>query len=314
MPAKKTTAHAALMISLREAAADEQKAVEFMEARRWAEGPACARCGSVDVYAMQSKGGGREANYRWRCRDCKRMYTVRTGTVMEESRLPMWVWVHAFWKACASKKGVSAKQIQRECDISYKSALFLMHRIRFAMGDDPKQQRKLKGIVEADETYVGGKPRNKGKGVRAKWSSKTPVVAMVERGGELRMRVMERVTVSNVTSALGEVVEPSARLMTDEAIAYIRAGTQFASHETVHHGRKEYARGDVTTNTIEGVFSLLKRGMYGTFHSVSKRHLHRYLAEFEFRHNTRFMEDSARIHAAIKASEGKRLTYVEPAA
>lgn len=150
----------------------------------------------------------------------------------------------------------------------------------------------------------------KGKGVREKWTSKVPVFAVLERGGEIRLRTIERVTSRNVAAALADTTEPTARLMTDESSAYTRAGRQFeGGHHTVHHKAGEYARGDVTTNAVEGAFSLLKRGLFGTFHSVSKRHLHRYLCEFEFRHNTRHMDDASRTHAAIKASEGKRLTY-----
>jgi len=175
--------------ALRRAANDDTAAVEFLEARRWGDHPACPRCGSLDVYQMQdAKTGKRNADNRWRCRDCKRMYTVRTGTVFEESRLPLRVWCYALWKACSSKKGVSAKQIERECEISYKSALFVMHRIRAGVAD--LAAPKLSGTVEADETYVGGKPRNRRKGGQGK-HDRTPVVGAVERGGDVRFRVME---------------------------------------------------------------------------------------------------------------------------
>lgn len=144
--------------SMRAVGHDELRAVEFMETWRWADSPACPRCGSVNVYTMKDEEtGARNKDYRWRCRDCKRMYTLRTGTVFEESRLPLWVWVHAFWSACASKKGVGALQINRECEISYKSALFVMHRMRAAMSENGGDRPKLAGTVEVDETYVGGK-------------------------------------------------------------------------------------------------------------------------------------------------------------
>lgn len=257
------------------------------------------------------------------------MFTVRTGTVLEESRLPLTVWVYAYWKACASKKGVSALQISRECEISYKSALFLMHRIRYAMQEDPSGLAKLSGTVEVDETYIGGKPRHS---VRTKTDSRTgrrvqylpassrpgggpkiPVVALVERGGRVRARQIERVDRESLGGAVHELVESGATIHTDENPSYRHLGARY-SHESVNHTRKEYVRGNVTTNTVEGFFSLLKRGVYGTFHSVSKHHLHRYLSEFEFRYNHRHLDDGERTLAAIDGGEGKRLTYFRPAA
>lgn len=299
-----------LLEALRVAALDEQAAVEFLEARRWGDSPACPRCGSLNVYQMMSEtNGGRNKDFRWRCRDCKRMHTVRTGCIFEETRLPLRVWCHAIWRACASKKGVSAKQIERECEISYKSALYLMHRIRAGVAD--LVRTPMQGTVEADETYVGGKPRNPRKGGQGK-TDKTPVVGILERDGRLRLTVMERVTAKGLRDALLENVDRSARLCTDELRAYTTVGREFkGGHETVSHKAGEYARGDVTTNGIEGAFSLLKRGMYGTFHSVSKKHLPRYLAEFEFRHDTRRMDDGERVAAAIRRFEGKRLSYAE---
>lgn len=303
-----------VLAALRAAAGDEAKAVDFLESRRWGDAPHCPRCASGEVYQMKDRATGeRNKDYRWRCRDCKRMYTVRTGTVFEETRLPLSVWCFAIWKASASKKGVSALQISRECEISYKSALFLMHRVRRAMGQENGPGEKLTGTVEADETYVGGKPRNKGPhNKRGRGTSKTPVVGMVERDGKARLKVLPRVTSKNLKAALDEYVDPSSRLITDELHAYKSIGRGFAGgHETVNHGRREYARGEIHSNTIEGLFSLLKRGMYGTFHSVSKKHLHRYLDEFAFRYNARKMNDGERAEAAVRAAVGKRLTYAE---
>ncbi|MFG0326946.1 MAG: IS1595 family transposase [Phycisphaerales bacterium JB037] len=299
------------------ACADESAAVEFMERRRWGDTPCCPRCGDTDVYQMKNrKTGQREAGYRWRCRGCGKQYSVRTGTVLEESRIPVRHWCYALWAACASKKGVSAKQIQRQTGVSYKSALFMMHRIRWAMtrsDDGPK----LSGTVEVDETYVGGKPRYKGwtaggPKARKKWSDKTRVVGMVERGGSVRAEVSQGVTVKNLAACVREHVDRSSRLMTDENRAYNRVGPEYASHEKVTHSRGEYARGDVTTNTVEGFFSLIKRGIYGTYHAVSKKHLHRYITEFEFRYNHRAIDDGARLEALIRSGEGKRLTYRQP--
>ena len=295
-----------ILEALRAATHGEREAVEFLEAHRWGDSPACPRCGSVSVYQMRTKDGERNKDYRWRCRDCKRMYTVRTGTVFEETRLPLQVWVHVLWRACASKKGVSALQISRETEVSYKSALYMMHRVRKAM--EQLAGPKLSGTVEADETYVGGKPRNRRPGKQGS-HDKTPVIGVVKRGGDIRYQMMERVTAKKLRAALAEQVEPSANLMTDESNAYTVLGRDYASHQTVTHSKGEYARGDVHSNTIESAFSLIKRGMYGTFHSVSKKHLPRYLAEFGFRWDTRYLDDGERVLAAIKRSEGKRLMY-----
>lgn len=299
--------------SLREAAADERKAVEFVEARRWGDTPACPRCGDTDVYQMQAKDGGRNKDWRWRCRGCKRMHTVRTGTVMEESRLPLRYWIHAFWRAAASKKGVAALQIQRELGINYKTALYLLNRIRHAMSDDAPGLLGGDGqTVEVDETYVGGKPRHRGPHNVRGPSTKTPVVAAVERGGRVRFRVMERVTSKNLQRAVAEHVDAHSRLVTDDYGGYKRVGKMMkGGHEAVNHSRNEYVRvgTDIHSNTVESVFSLLKRGVYGTFHSVSTKHLPKYLHEFEFRHNHREATDAQRTAAAIKGGDGKRLTY-----
>lgn len=320
----------AFIAAIRLAAQNEPAAVAFIEAQRWGSEPACPHCGDVDVYAMQDrKTGQREKNFRWRCRGCGKMFSVRTGTVYEESRLPLRHWVHAFWRASASKKGVSALQIARECGITHKSALFLMHRIRLAMALPPDAP-KLSGVVEADETYIGGKrrrphgmPKSKrqlaeGDVKRAKrWGShgqdKQKVLAMVERGGKARLIHADWITAKRVKAHLQKRVTADSVLMTDEAPHYKQAGKTFARHESVNHSQGEYVRGDVTTNTVEGVFSLLKRGLYGTFHVVSAHHLHRYLAEFEFRHNHRHIDDGARTIEAIRGADGKRLMYKPPA-
>src|SRR5208282_3540055 len=166
------------------ACSDELAAVEFFEALRWADTPTCSHCGSAEVYKMLDRAGQRSQRYLWRCRGCKKQYTVRIGMVWEESRLPLRHWCYAFWRASTSKKGVAALEIMRDCQISYKSALFLMSRIRFAMAPVPNTP-KLKGIVEMDETYVGGKPRHKGNNPRGRGTKKTPVFVAVERGGKI---------------------------------------------------------------------------------------------------------------------------------
>ncbi|HMN97626.1 MAG TPA: IS1595 family transposase [Phycisphaerales bacterium] len=305
------------------ACSDEAAAVEFMERQRWGDKPTCPACTCADVYRMKSRSGGRNADKRWRCRGCGKLFTVRTGTVMEESRIPLRHWCYAFWRACTSKKGVAALEIQRQTGLSYKSALFLMHRIRWAMA--PVDGPKLDGIVEADETYVGGKPRHRLpqaavlRGDRpsnyvTRYQRLASVFGAVERQGQTRLRVIPEVTSRNLREALREHVARSARLMTDERQAYIHIGREYASHDAVCHSSKVYVRDGVTTNSIESVFALLKRGINGIWHNVSKVHLQRYLDEVQFRYNHRDMEDGDRTVAAIRAGCGKRLRYREAVA
>ncbi|HTY07347.1 MAG TPA: IS1595 family transposase [Gemmatimonadales bacterium] len=294
------------------ACSSELAAIEFMEKQRWGATPACPHCGALDVYMMRNSQGERAPRYLWRCKSCKRQYSVRIGTVLEDSRIPLRHWCYAFWAACASKKGVSALQIKRQTGLSYKSALFLMHRIRWAMSDH--QPGPLTGTVEVDETYVGGKPRNQRTRQEMGRTKRTPVMALVERGGRVRAFPLDRVTPTTLKQHVRENVDLSARIMTDDALPYRGLAPEYrGGHFRVRHSIGEYARKpDITTNTVEGFFSLLKRGMYGTFHSVSKRHLHRYVDEFAFRYNTREMDDGERTIAAIRGADGKRLMYSTP--
>ena len=301
------TAKSETVAQLPMACADENAAVEFLENQRWGDTPTCAHCESENIYQMKDRSGGRNKRFLWKCNDCKKQHTVRVGTVFEESRIPLRHWCLGFWRACSSKKGVSAMQIQRETGLSYKSALFMMHRIRFAMTND--NGTPFTGTVEVDETYVGGKPRYKGANGTGRGTKKTPVVAIVERGGDVRAKSM-RLTGANLFGFMRENMSLKARLVTDEFKIYRGIGRTFeGGHDAIYHGKKEFTRGDVHTNTVEGFFSLLKRGLYGTFHSVSKHHLDRYIAEFTFRYNTRQMDDGERITTAIKQSLGKRLIY-----
>ena len=298
--------------SLRQAATTESKAVEFLEQQRWGGSPGCPRCGDMDVYQMRGTNSVRNKDYRWRCRGCKKMFTVRTGTIFEESRLPLRVWVYAFWRACASKKGISALQLAREMEITHKSALFVLRRIRHGLGETGAA--KLTGTIEADETYVGGRPRRKGQSKRGRGTNKTPVVGIVQRKGNVRFRMMERLTAKKISEVIAEHADKTCRLITDDLNAYEPVGKAFSGgHHMVKHGAGEYVRKgtDIHSNTVEGVFSLLKRGVYGTFHSVSRKHLPNYLNEFEFRYNTRALDDGSRISAAIRQVDGKRLEYRE---
>lgn len=292
------------------ACASELAAVEFFERQRWGKTPGCVHCGSVEVYKMMdAKTGERNARFLWRCRDCGKQYTVRIGTVYEESRIELRHWCYAFWRASTSKKGVSALEIKRQCQISYKSALFLMNRIRFAMapdGDSPK----LMGTVECDETYVGGKPRYRGNNKRGRGTSKTPVFAAVQRGGQIRRRVVADVAGETLKEAIRQEVDIQARLITDDFLAYKGIGSEYAGgHDSVCHSTREYVRGDVHTNTAESSFALVKRGIMGIYHNVSREYLHRYLWQFDFIWNNRDMNDGERTVAAIQSAEGKRLRY-----
>lgn len=306
-----------ILSALRAAAMNETAAVEFLEVQRWGDAPACPRCGDVDVYKMTGADGARNKDYRWRCRGCKQMFTVRTGTIFEETRLPLRVWVYAFWKACSSKKGISALQLAREVEITHKSALFVLRRIRHGLSSD--KPAKFTGTIEADETYIGGKPRQSyGWGGKRRprpgGADKDGVFGIVERGGDVRFQLMDRVTADRLSHYLAENADLTCRLITDDSPAYKRVGKAFAGgHETVLHMAGEYARvgTDVHSNTIEGVFSLIKRGVMGTFHSVSRKHLPNYLNEFEFRWNTRKLDDGQRVARAIKQVDGKRLEYRE---
>lgn len=307
-----------ILIALQKATVNETAAVEFMEQHRWGVAPACPRCGDANVYKMTTTDGARNKDYRWRCRGCKQMFSVRTGTIFEESRLPMRVWVYAFWKA-ASSKGISALQLSREMMITHKSALFVLRRIRHGLGSG--NASKLTGTVEADETYIGGKVRRPqrlngaGRMPHARGvADKAAVVGMVQRGGDVRFRLMDRVTADRLNEVIAENADLTCRLITDEHQGYKRVGGAFkGGHESVNHSIGEYARygTDVHSNTIEGVFSLIKRGVMGTFHSVSRKHIPNYLNEFEFRWNTRKLDDGQRVARAIRQVDGKRLQYRE---
>jgi transposase-like protein len=303
-----------IVAELPTACQDEKAAVEFLERQRWPVNPVCPRCQSGSVYQMQDrKTGERNRRFLWLCKGCGKQFTVRVGTVFEDSKIPLRHWCYGFWAACASKKGVSALQIKRMTGLSYKSALFMMHRIRFAMADTVYEPTPLLGTVEADETFIGGKPRFVGHGKPNRVSKKAVVLAMVERNGRVRPKHMARLGGKAITDTIRREVHSSARLITDDATRFRPMSQTFrGGHETVMHSAREYARGDVHTNTVEGFFALLKRGIVGTYHSVSRKHLHRYLSEFAFRYNARHIEDGARTSLAIKSAVGKRLLYRDP--
>jgi transposase-like protein len=306
-------AKSVVLAALKEATVSEPLSVAFLEKQRWGDMPHCPRCGSVGVYQMAGRDGARNKDYRWRCRDCFAMFTVRTGTIFEETRLPLRVWVYAIWKACSSKKGISALQLSREMEVTHKSALFILRRIRHGLGE--AEPVKLTGTVEVDELYVGPRrPRYKGVSKKGRGTVKIPVVGMVQRGGDVRFQMLEKVTGENLTNFVAQNADLSCRMITDDFNLYQRVGKKFeGGHEVVTHSAGEYVRPgtDVHSNTVEGVFSLIRRGVIGTFHSISRKHLPNYLNEFQFRYNTRKLDDGQRVAKAIKQIDGKRLLYRE---
>jgi transposase-like protein len=210
---------------------------------------------------------------------------------------------------CAGKNGVSAHELHRQLGVTLKTAWFIAHRVRYAMTQSPLAE-KLSGTVEADETYIGGKVRNRhGGNTGRSLRTKTPVVTLVERNGDARSAVVPNVNSMNIARVLWRNVDNDATLMTDEWSAYKYPGRKFAAHHTVKHKAREYVRGEVYTNTVEGFFSQLKRSIDGTHHAVSRHHLHRYLAEFDYRYNTRKISDGQRTAQTISQAAGKRLTY-----
>ena len=291
----------------------EDQAREYLEKVLWPDGAVCPHCGLIgESYRLTPKPGGK-AHVRpgvWKCRSCRNQFTVRVGTIFEDSHIPLHKWLMVIHLLCSSKKGMSSYQIHRMTGITYKSAWFMTHRIRYAMNSGVPAV-KLTGVIEADETFVGGKL--KGKGRYAARQKKAPVVTLVERNGRARSFHMQEVCASNLKPVVKEYIEQGANLMTDDSGLYTAMRDHFASHDVVKHSAGEYVRmeGDkaVHTNTVEGFFSILKRGVYGTFHHVSKKHLHRYLSEFDFRYNARDVSDGERTERALQNVKGKRLMY-----
>ena len=264
---------------------DEDAARALLEEMRWGkDGAVCPHCGGADPYKLTPKPGSKTRKGLYKCRACRKQFTVTVGTVFEDSHIPLSKWLLALHLLVSSKKGISAHQLHRNLGISYKGAWFMAHRLRYAMAQGPLESL-MTGTVEIDETYVGGKrqERKGGKqGRPAALSHKTPVVALVERGsGRVRAFPMARVTADNLGKAIEANVAQNATMMTDELNAY-KSVAEMADrkHVTVNHSKEEYVRGTAHTNTVEGFFSLLKRGINGTFHHVSPEHIHRYVDEF----------------------------------
>jgi transposase-like protein len=303
---------------------DEEEAYKYVEQIRWANGIVCPHCGSVNkAYYLEPKEGQRKTRtgkktYRrvWKCAECHEQFSVLVGTIFEDSKIPLSKWLLAVHEICADKNGVSSMELARKLDITQKSAWFMAHRIRYALDRSPLSDM-LKGTVEADETYMGGKAKNMHKAKREQeiqgrgTVGKTPVFSMVVRNGEVRSQVLGEVNSETVRQPLKANIDAQAILNTDTSPVYNQVGKEFAAHETVDHGKEEYVRGDAHINTAEGYFSQLKRSIDGTHHHVSDKHLPRYLVEFDYRYSTRKEEDGKRTEDAIKRTVGKRLTYEE---
>lgn len=291
---------------------DDDAAREYLEATLWPNGPVCPHCGTVNEAYKTAKTGV----YRCGSKDCRKDFTVTVGTVFESSKVPLHKWLLATFLICSSKKGMSAHQLHRTIGVTYKTAWFMAHRLREAMKDHSSGPLGSDGSpVEADETYWGN-ANKKPAGARG-YQHKMKIVSLVERNGEKRTFHVANVTAKTVTPILRQQISEKARLMTDESGVYKKVGKEFAEHGVVNHSAKEYAKGDITTNTVESSFAILKRGLYGTFHHVSEKHLQRYAVEFDFRWNRRAKlgyTDLDRANEALKGISGKRLTYRWPSA
>jgi transposase-like protein len=291
---------------------DEAAAYEWLEAELWPNGPTCPHCGATDrIYVL--KGKAHRIGVK-KCGHCRKQFTVKVGTVFESSHVPLHKWLQAMHLLCSSKKGISSHQLHRILEVTYKTAWFMSHRIREAMRDGTLGPLGGEGMtVEADETFIGRK-----KGVPAPkggYSHKHIVLSLVERGGKVRSVHIDELTKAEAGRVVRENVARESRLMTDEGRHYRGVGADFAGHGTIHHTIREYVNRDdpsVHTNTVEGAFSIFKRGMRGIYQHCGERHLHRYLAEFDFRYNNRArlgVDDAERAARAIRGVVGRRLTY-----
>ena len=301
---------------------DEAAAFAHIEAMLWPHGPVCPGCGVVgnayELKRVRSKPskkhpGGKERHGLKKCKDCGKQFTIRIGTIFEDSHIDLHLWLQAIYLMTSSKKGISSNQLHRTLGITLKSAWFLSHRVREAMRDDGTVDFGTDGgIVEVDETFIG---RDKDKPIKRGYAHKHKVLALVDRNsGKARSMVVEDLKAKTLTPILRENIAKEATVYTDEAGQYRRLGRVFADHDFVTHSAGEYVRGEVHTNTAEGYFSIFKRGMKGVYQHCSKRHLHRYAAEFEFRYNNREgngPDDAARAEIALAGVKGKRLMYEE---
>lgn len=290
---------------------DETKAIDFIESLMWPDGPVCPHCGGLEkAYKIQPNPDKRVRPGLWKCGHCRQQFTVKIGTIFEGSHIPMTKWLMAIYMMCSSKKGISANQIKRSLGLSYKSAWHLCHRVRLAMTQEPLASKLGAGggVVEVDETYIGGKISNnrrkpyQGRGTK----SKIAVMTLIERGGRVRTFKLPNTKKGTLQAVTIPNVDGTAHIITDEHAAYKGLSKHFASHEVINHS-KTYVRGVIHTNFAESYHSLLKRGIVGSFHHISEQHLPRYLREFEFRWNSRTETDGERTVAAIRGCGGETI-------
>ena len=288
---------------------DEAAAYAFVEARVWSQGPVCPHCGGTERIGLMGGKSTRIGAYK--CYQCRKPFTVKIGTIFEASHVALHLWLQAMYLMCASKKGISSNQLHRTLGVTLKTAWFMSHRIREAItSDDTSLMGGNSGAVEVDETYIGNQP---GRIARQSFHHKMKVLSLVERRtGIARSFVVKNVGLADIAPIIARNVAPDTRLMTDEAGVYKRIGKDFLTHETTTHSLGQYVFGDTHTNTIEGFFSVFKRGMKGVYQHCQERHLHRYLAEFDFRYTNRVatgINDKDRASLALLGVVGKRLTY-----
>ena len=290
---------------------DPSKAREHLEALHWPHGPVCPHCGNCDGERITKLAGKSHRPGVHKCNECSKHFTVTVGTIFEDSKIPLNKWLLAFRLINGGKKGFSAHEMHRSLGITYKSAWFMAHRIREAMSGDDTPLGGPDTVVEADETYVGGKARNR---ATRKPAPKKAVVALVERDGKARSFHVANVNAKTLRPLIVTNVDRASHLMTDESHVYTSVGREFNGHSTVNHSASEYVTtgGFKHSNTAENFFSIFKRGVIGTYHHMSEAHLARYCREFDFRYNTRTLTDTDRTAEAIKGARGKRLMYRQP--
>jgi transposase-like protein len=288
---------------------DANLAREHLEALHWPHGPVCPRCGTLDRITKLAGKSTRPGVYK--CNECAKPFSVTVGTIMEDSKIPLNKWLMAFRLISSAKKGFSAHELHRDLGITYKSAWFLAHRIREAMTGDDGPLGGVDAVIEADETYVGGKAKNRASRAPA---PKKAVVALVTRDGVARSFHVANVNAKTLRPLIVTNVDRASHLMTDESPVYTRVGREFNGHSTVNHSAGEYVTtgGFKHSNTAENFFSIFKRGVIGTYHHMSEAHLARYCREFDFRYNNRKISDTERTEIAVKGARGKRLMYRQP--